>query len=154
MEMINFYKLLDIKNSASIQEIIIAYEKKINVFNGIDKLNEDNITMIKLLKSALYILTNHNLRDKYDLQFKNSPIENVPSPGNMMEDDNMESLFNVDTSWMKKHDTNEKKPRIDSNLFSDRIFGMTEFNKKPLHPSDYELRNPMQGREDKTKVNE
>ena len=71
MEMINFYKLLDIKNSASIQEIIMAYEKKINVFNNIDKLNEDNITMIKLLKSALYILTNHTLRDKYDLQFKN-----------------------------------------------------------------------------------
>ena len=58
----NFYKLLDITNLASKKEIKIAYQNKIIKFNNITKLSDNQISDIKMLKIALYVLLNSELK--------------------------------------------------------------------------------------------
>ena len=85
---------------------------------------------------------------------------NEPVAGNHDNDNTLDSVFNIDNSWMSKHnnnnntsDINGKKIKVDANLLGDRVFSLPQFGKKQNHPSeiDMDLRKPLQGREDKTK---
>jgi len=64
--MYNFYEYLNISNTAEVLDIILAYKNKILSYNQCDNFTERQIYEIKILKIALYILTNKNLRKKYD----------------------------------------------------------------------------------------
>jgi DnaJ-class molecular chaperone len=166
----NFYKLLDLKSSASRKEIILGYQNKIIKFNNIPSLSNDQISDIKMLKIALYVLLNSRLRQKYD-NFINSekimePCEknktfyqakfSEPSAMNQVEDESLDSLFNVDNTWMnnqqKTADNSLRRTRFENNSIGDRVFSMSYLNKRPGYSSDFEIeiRKPLQGREDKS----
>ena len=193
-KMDNFYNLLDIPYSASNKQIIMGYQNKISKYTYLKKISYEQVKEIKVLKTAVYILTNDNLKNSYNMLLKNqqyddtdsmyinkNPIlqheqennepsqtkfdklnstlqyvqENIPEPmGNMMED-TLDSVFNVDNSWMKNDNATitNKKARVDTNLLGDRVFSMPNYGKKQNYSSDIdaELRTPIQCREDKTK---
>jgi len=156
----NFYKLLDITHLASSNEIKMAYQKKITKFNNITKLSNDQISDIKMLKIALYVLLNCKLRQKYDNYIKSVKIETIsqsePQAINQNEDETLDSLFNVDNTWMnsdqKTSDNSLRRNRFENNSIGDRVFSMSHLNKRPGYSTDFEieLRKPLQGREDKS----
>lgn len=146
----NFYNLLNIVESSSNNDIIIAYKNKISKYNNINNFSEKQISEIKLLKTGFYILSNPNLRKKY-----NNMINYIdePSAENHKDDMTMDQLFNVDNSWMSsspsKNDPN--KDKLDSNVIGDRIFSLSHINKRPGYSpnSEIELRKQSQGRIEK-----
>jgi DnaJ-class molecular chaperone len=157
----NFYKLLEIPSSALPKEIIIAYQNNIVKFNNIPKLSNDQISDIKMLKIALYVLLNSRLRQKYDNfinseKIINQPTLSEPSAVNQNDDETLDSLFNVDNSWMnnqpKTTENSLRRNRFENNSIGDRVFSMSYLNKRPGYSSDFEIeiRKPLQGREDKT----
>ncbi len=156
----NFYKLLDITNSASSYEIKKAYHNKIKKFNNISKLSDNQIGDIKMLKIALYVLLNSELKQKYDNYINSVKQETAslfePQAINQNEDETLDSLFNVDNTWMnneqKTSDNSLRRNRFENNSIGDRVFSMSYLNKRPGYSSDFEIeiRKPLQGREDKT----
>ncbi len=178
-KMENYYELLEVLHSASQKEIMMAYENKITKYNNLRQLNRSQIEEIKLLKAGLYILTNQDLRLKYNnvMGIRNSSnnlkkkVENNfgennltesnqnqgPLPVNLENEDNLDTLFNIDNSWMKNHDltskNNSRKSKNETTINS-RVFSLTNLNKRPGYSSDFEaeLRKPQQGREDKSEL--
>jgi len=166
----NFYKLLDIQQSASKEEIILGYQNKIIKFNNIPRLSNDQINDIKMLKIALYVLLNTKLKQKYDnfIQSQNNfeaceknktfsqAKFSEPSAMNQNEDETLDSLFNVDNTWMnnqqKTSDNSLRRNKFENNSIGDRVFSMSHLNKRPGYSSDFEIeiRKPLQGREDKS----
>jgi DnaJ-class molecular chaperone len=164
----NFYELLEVLKSSSTREILGAYENKITKFNNIKKLNDGQINEIKMLKVALYVLTTPELRDKYDVYIankknksgkkeQNKDLNNEgPLAMNQEVESSLDALFKVDNTWMKSEDkisdSATRKNRSENNSIGDRVFSMSQFNKRPGYSSDFEseLRKPLQGREDKT----
>jgi DnaJ-class molecular chaperone len=160
----SYYDLLEIKITSTSDEIIKAYKNKINKFKNIINFNHDQISEIKLLKKALYILLDKKLKLKYDSNIKlindsiinyesnnNELNNNEPLPVNFEINTKFDTIFNIDNSWMKSHNVlinNEKKNNIENNIFSDRIFSLSTLNKKPGYSTNDEinLRNPLQGR--------
>lgn len=176
MSMNNFYELFEVYPNASTKEIIMAYENKITKFNNIKKLSKEQIYEIKMLKIGLHILITPSLREKYNKSFnsnKNGENKNTqgmeqnksqsqaqtnePQALNSQNDESLDSLFKVDNSWMKDVNINmessqsSKKMGFETNI-GDRVFSMSNFNKRPGFSSDFEseLRKPLQGREDKS----
>lgn len=179
----NFYKLFEILPNASNKEIIMAYENKITKYNNIKKLSNEQINDIKMLKIGLHVLITPNLRKKYNKSFnisnklnidKYDKVESDPialNSGNEIthtkyeflpqnishSDETLESLFNVDNTWMKDINISldatqtNKKNNFDRNI-GDRIFSLSNINQRPGFSSDFEaeLRKPLQGREDKS----
>lgn len=156
----NFYKLLDITSLASSYEIKKAYQNKIKKFNNISKLSDDQISDIKMLKMALYVLLNSKLKEKYDNYIKSVKLKTVsqsePEAINQNENETLDSLFNVDNTWMnneqKTSDKSSRRNRFENNSIGDRVFSMSHLNKRPGYSSDFEidLRKQLQGREDKS----
>lgn len=133
----------------------MSYQNKITKFNNIKKLNNNQIKEIKQLKAGLYILTDDNLRTKYN-SFINKKF-NYSEPSAPNQDDmnaDLDDLFKVDNTWMSNIDEKigDKKEKLDSNMLSSRIFSMTELNNRPLYPANFEseLRKPQQGRPEKS----
>lgn len=158
----NFYDLFEIDNTSVINDIVAAYKNKINQFNGMDELSDEDISKIKLFKIGLYILITPNLKTIYDNKIKYSEINNtnesseMPEPKalNEGENNNLDSLFNIDNSWMTKTDssnTNKKKNLVGGNEIGDRIFSMKNITKQNDTFSEFanNLRKPLQGREEK-----
>ena len=148
---INYYELFGITPTSKSNEIIIAYKNKINKFKNIPNFNDQQISEIKFLKKGLYILMNKELRGKYNNKIG---INKGPVPMNDIMDDSFDAVFNIDNSWMNKHTQNDKDKKNDNetNIISDRIFSLSNLNKKPGYSTNDEiyLRKPLQGRIDKT----
>ena len=139
----DYYQLLNINNNASFETINLAYENAISKYNNLTFLLPQQISEIKKLKTALYILTNTELKNKYD-----NKLSNI-KPYNIDNDDDLESVFKVDNSWMKdKHNITTK---IEGNVISDRIFSLSHMNSRPGYSNDIdlEIRKPLQGRPEK-----
>jgi hypothetical protein len=153
----NFYELFNITYTDSIEKIIMAYKKKINRYNNINKLSKEQIYDIKMLKTGLYILINPKLREKYNETLNKNITNDTLAIKSINEDalDTLDSLFNVDNSWMNNINVNKeqsaKKNNFETNI-GDRVFSLSELNKRPgySHDFDGELRKPLQGREDKS----
>lgn len=164
----NYYNTLNVPNFATRDEIINAYEEKIDKYNNLAFLLPNQISEIKKLKTALFILSNPELRYKYDnsLTPKNNDViipnvnindinNNEPLAQNTDDNNDFNSVFNIDNSWMKQTNitnTNIMKNRIDTNIISDRIFSLSHLNNRPGYSNDVdlEIRKPLQGRIDKT----
>jgi hypothetical protein len=148
---INYYKLFGVESTSKSKEILLAYKDKINKFKNIYNFNNNQITEIKFLKKGLYILTNKKLRLKYN---KIINLNNEPLPMNDIMDDSFDTVFNIDNSWMNKHKINKDhdKKNTETNVIGDRIFSLSNLNKKPGYSTNDEiyLRKPLQGRVDKT----
>ena len=142
----NFYNLLQINNNSSKEDIISAYKKSIKKFNNIAKLSIPEINEIKALKTGLYILTNNQLRYTYD-NIITTNIDNT----NEYENNELDNVFNIDNSWMNSIDQNKNlKRKSDINIIGNRIFSLSELNKRPdVSDADVLLRTPQQGRIDK-----
>jgi hypothetical protein len=153
----NFYELFGISNTASTKDIISAYENKINKFSNLKILNQTHIDEIKMFKVGLHILTNTKLKEKYNkiININNINKSTEPLANNEIYDNTLDSVFNVDNSWMKNYnnkiDNNDKKIKYDTNI-GDRVFSLSDMNKRPGFSSESEvfLRMPSQGRENKT----
>jgi len=166
----NFYDLFEIENTSLINNIVSAYKNKINPFNQMEELSDEDISKIKLYKIGLYILITPNLRTKYDNKIKYTVPKdssatllgkslafpnNEPVALNEGEHNNLDSLFNLDNSWMTKTDTsnsvNKKKNLVEGNEIGNRIFSMKDMNKQSDTFSEFanNLRKPLQGREEK-----
>lgn len=145
-----YYNLLEIKITSNSKEIIIAYENKINKFKNLNNFNQNQISEIKTLKKALYILLNKKLRLKYDLNIKLLNNDNNPLPMNFDNDISFDTIFDIDNSWMNNYNylDNDNKDKQDNTFFNDRIFSLSNLNKKPGFSTNDEinLRNSLQGR--------
>ena len=162
----NFYEILEVIFSASLSEILLAYENKISKFNDIDKLSNKQIVEIKLLKKALYVLRNPVLRKKYNellmTNNKTSSTKKDPQPLNDDSNDNLDSLFSVDKYWMKKitipnKDKTDRKEdsirekgkgKTENNALGDRVFSLSHMMMRPGYSQDFEIkiRKQEQGR--------
>jgi hypothetical protein len=149
----NFYNLLEIHPTSKSIYILEAYKNKINKFRNIVILDHNHISEIKQLKKGLYILLNKDLRSKYNNKIGLKKSLNEPLPMNHEIDNTLDSVFNIDNSWMTTHSkkNNDKKDNNEINVISDRIFSLSNFNKKPGYSTNDEidLRKPMQGRVEK-----
>jgi hypothetical protein len=164
----NFYDLFEIDNTSVINDIVAAYKNKINQFNDMDELSDEDISKIKLFKIGLYILITPNLRIIYDNKIKyiesknqdvsqdvSRDVSQEPRALNEGDHNNLDSLFNIDNSWMTKTDssnnTNKKKNLVGGNEIGDRIFSMKNITKQNDTFSEFanNLRKPLQGREEK-----
>ena len=72
---INLYNILNIDLTANENEIIDAYNFKINQYNNLPFLTKSQKNDIKIIKSAKYILTNENLKYLYDKNLKNKQTD-------------------------------------------------------------------------------
>ena len=142
-EMENYYQLLNINNNASFENINLAYENAISKYNNLTFLLPQQISEIKKLKTALYILTNPELKNKYD-----NKLSNI-KPYNIDNEDDFDSVFKIDNSWMK--DKQNITTKIEGNVISDRIFSLSHMNSRPGYSNDIdlEIRKPQQGRPEK-----
>jgi DnaJ-class molecular chaperone len=62
----DYYEILCINNNASEDQIYEAYRNKISQFNHLPFHTPKMISEIKLLKEALYVLSNEDRKNKYD----------------------------------------------------------------------------------------
>jgi len=147
---INYYNLLEINNISNQTEILNAYQNKIKKFRNRNRYDNSEIFEIKLLKKALYILTNQKLKLKYDniLGLTNN---RGPEASNNDSTDNLDSVFNIDNTWMDTHKLTANVKKNELNNIGDRIFSLSSLNKKPGYSTNDEinLRKPLQGRVEK-----
>ena len=141
---INYYEIFNILPNATNKEIVTAYENKIKIYNKIKNLSKEQIYNIKILKVGLYILSNLLLRNKYDKIINENSLNSYNENSYNENSLNDLKLFNnVDSKFDKKEDS----------IISDRIFSLSNFNKRPGFSTDSELtlRKPIQCRDIKTK---
>lgn len=106
MEVVDYYyKILDLKYTASNEEIINSYKNKIDKYLHLPFLNENQKTEIKELKKARFILLDTDLRSKYDAIIMRESMEKEK----MMDHQNK---------------NNNKRDRVDSSLVGNRVFSM------------------------------
>lgn len=104
MEVINYYyQILELKYDATEKEINDAYKNKIKKYCNLPFLNENQKVDIKELKKAKFILSNNELRKKYDSIIFQEIEENKN---------------------IKEKDTLNKKEKLDSQMMGNRIFSM------------------------------
>jgi DnaJ-class molecular chaperone len=104
MEVINYYyKILELKYNATEEEINDAYKNKIKKYFNLPFLNENQKVEIKELKKAKFILSNTDLREKYDSIIFQEIEEN---------------------NKLKEKDTLNKKEKLDSEMMGNRVFSM------------------------------
>lgn len=105
----NYYKILDLNNNASTADIIDAYNNKIKKYSFLPFLNETQITEVKELKKAKFVLSDDKFKKIYDTMF--------------IKENNNLSL---------------KKEKIDSTVMSNRIFSTADILNLSLQ-SNYDL---------------
>jgi DnaJ-class molecular chaperone len=104
MEVINYYyKILELNYNATEKEVDDAYKNKIKKYFNLPFLNDNQKIEIKELKKAKFILSNNDLRKKYDSIIFQEIEEN---------------------NKLKEKDTLNKKERLDSEMMGNRVFSM------------------------------
>ena len=106
-----YYKILDLENTASNEDIIKSYSSKIKKYIGLPFLNATQESEVKDLKKAIAILTSNDLRKIYD---------------------NCNSHKNNESQKMVEHEKkHSKKDRVNSQLVSNRVFQMAGISNVP-----------------------
>ena len=104
MEVINYYyQILELKYDATEKEINDAYKNKIKKYFNLPFLNENQKVYIKELKKAKFILSDNDLRKKY----------------NSIIFQEIEENKNI-----KEKEILNKKEKLDSQMMGHRIFSM------------------------------
>jgi len=104
MEVVDYYyKILELKYDTSEKEIYYSYNNKIKKYLNLPFLNETQKNEVKELKKAKFILSNSELRKKY-----NNIIFQEASESKKLTD----------------KDTLNKKEKLDSQLMGNRVFSM------------------------------
>jgi len=153
--MTTFYDLLNINSGENINNIIIAYKNKIKIFKNKD-LDDEDILIIKQLKTALLILTNDSLRILYNNIIINKENNNIDileenndniQPCNSNDENNLDSLFSkiIDKETDQINTKSTSHDKI-NNFYTDRIFNNINPN---LNKITYNSITPMQTREER-----
>ena len=105
MEIVDYYyKILELNKDATNKQIYESYTAKIEKYRDLPFLDTTQKVEVKELKKAKFILTNEELRKKYD---------------------EVINIKNEETKKMKEWEkTSSKKERVNSQLIGDRIFGL------------------------------
>ena len=147
--MINYYELLNVSPIDEVYDINLAYKIKINKYNY-NNLSNNDMHEIKLLKKARYVLTNPELKYKYDyLLYKSNhsqsgpissePPTNIPLPENDADNNNdLNSVFNVDNKWMQNNEfiNNKQDNKLDNKLINGRIFDLSDIYNRQVNYED------------------
>jgi DnaJ-class molecular chaperone len=163
-----FYDLLNIKLDDSSEIIKFAYKNKIKKYNDIEKLTSDDISQIKQLKTALFILSNDEYKYNYDQLINNNkiicikdnenipneniPNENIPNaniPNANNYEDNEFTLNTLFSNNIDKQKIDNFENNKDNSFISNRIFSMSNiYNQKDINLN---FMNPIHTRESRRK---
>ena len=135
--MINYYKILDVKKTDDEDYIIKKYNKKILKYKNLPFLNSEQKEEVKNLKTALYILSNEELKILYDNYLRNEK-DNLKNNNNNDEnkiDENITNKYNN----LKKNELKDK----DNKYLSDRLFSITVNKSSNLFEDETKLRSIM-----------
>jgi DnaJ-class molecular chaperone len=160
----NYYELLDIPYNASITQIRSAYQFNISQFNNLPFFTDENIAQVKEYKKALYILSNSNLRQLYNIKLEASIQNNVDKEEFNYEPevqgantfdtfdtfDKTLNSSNIIGDIDSKNASEIKKNKLNANIIGERIFSLSHLNKIPvLNDFHLKLRKPENGRIEK-----
>lgn len=96
---IDYYKILDIKFSATLEEIKIAYKKQANIWHP-DKTNYDTSQKMKLINEAKEILLNPEKKTIYDIWYLENIIKSKVNNNNSL---NTEKIITKNKKSRKKY---------------------------------------------------
>ncbi len=113
----DFYSIIGCKIKSSKEEIIKSYKERIKKYEEETEYNQQTKNEIKLLKTAKFVLTNDNLREKYNNIIQNNYLENQNELRINFDDNNTASRRDF------KLEQNEK-----SDALSNRIFERFDFD--------------------------
>ena len=94
-----YYKILDLNNNATKQDVINAYTTKIKKYSGLPFLDVNQEAEVKELKKAHAVLTNTELRHIYD-------------------------AYNLSKTKDSNDTKYSKRSKLDTEMLSNRIFQM------------------------------
>lgn len=136
--MINYYKILDVKKTDDEDYILKKYKKKILKYKNLPFLNSDQKEEVKNLKTALYILSNEELKILYDNYLRNEKDNLKNNNNNNKTDENItnENITNKYNNLKK----NELKDQ-DNKYLSDRLFSITVNQSSNLFEDETKLRS-------------
>lgn len=158
----NYYELLSVPMDASYDEIFQSYQHNISQFNNLSFLTKTDISQIKELKKALFILSNNNLRNLYNNKLNKLDIlptndDNIQCANTFDNFDNEDildtqfnNIMNEPTHKRLEASSDTKKNKLDSSVLGSRIFSLSYMNKPPeLNEFNLKLRKPENGRIEK-----
>lgn len=101
-----YYKILDLNNNATKQDVINAYTAKIKKYSGLPFLDVNQEAEVKELKKAHAVLTNTELRQIYD-------------------------NYNLSKAKESNDTKYSKRSKLDTESLSNRIFQMAGISNPP-----------------------
>ncbi len=113
----DFYSIIGCKVKSSKEEVLQKYKEKIKKYEELLEYDQKTKNDIKLLKTAKYVLTDDDLREKYDSMLENNYLEDQNDIRMSFDDNNTASRRDF------KLEQNEK-----SDALSNRIFERFEFD--------------------------
>lgn len=117
-----YYKLLDLNNNATKQDIINAYNTKIKKYSGLPFLDVNQESEVKELKKAQAVLTNNELRAVYDEYNMNKAKEPTDSKYSKRSKLDTEMLSNRIFQMAGLSNPAQKNYDIDRKFFSSNSF--------------------------------
>jgi curved DNA-binding protein CbpA len=139
--MTTFYDLLNVNLNESNENIKMSYRNKIRKYKY-KKLNDDDILEIKQLKTAQFILLNHDLREIY-----NNLITSKEDNTKNLSEDNTKNLLEDNTKNLSE-DNNWKIGSLNSydntdlnSLFENNIINNSEIKNTKTKSSSLEKVN-------------
>jgi DnaJ-class molecular chaperone len=119
----DYYKILNVNNNSTKEEIKFEYNKLIDNYKILPFISENDKTIIKLIKKAYYVLTHDEYKKTYDtnLLLKQNQLSILPQP----------NVIN-------------KKGNVNNSYIADRIFSFNDviINKKIYNIDDSEFLRP------------
>lgn len=171
--MYNYYEILNVDITSDINNIKFNYKNIIKKYYNKYNLSFEEIKYIKIIKTGLHILSNNNLKNKYNiLLFNNNKDDNIKQQDNNKLDNNkqdndnkqdnkqldnytdnydnnnLNDIFNINNAWMKDIKTNDDDKKLDNNIINDRIFTLHN-NKFANNEIDNTIRKPLSCRDNK-----
>jgi hypothetical protein len=94
----DYYKILNVNNNSTKEEIKIEYKRLIDNFKLVPFISENDKTTIKLIKKAYYVLANDEYRKTYDtnLLLKQNQLSILPQPNVINKKGNVNNCYIAD----------------------------------------------------------
>ena len=126
----NYYELFNLKYKCKTNDIFNSYKNNINKYYNIINLSNQDIINIKKLKKGLYILSNDELKKKYDILLFNNNNNNILSANDEI-DINLDILFSSNNvNNIKIDNIKKKEQKFNAEFINNRIFQEIHDNNK------------------------
>jgi DnaJ-class molecular chaperone len=158
--MITYYDVLNVTPVDDKETIYNNYNNVISYYNN-PNLTPDQQSQVKFIKMALYVLTNDNLKNKYNYyiykeqsrqskkpvsenslkDFKEPQENNVVSANNEEDNQSLDNVFNVNTSWMNNNDSfsNNDDGKLDNKIISNRVFDLSNIYDRKINYDELKI---------------